>query len=312
MSSIVLALTLLVTPSLLGASVVRVGARPWERLGGLLALGGLLPMLVLAAPWPWVGLPTRWIVLAGGLGCMVVGAGRLARTGLRRPARAELVWLLVGLLLGPAFGWQAIQALKGRVPDRAAVALSFPLEGGRFVVGNGGRTPVVNGHGHVRAQRYALDIEALGPWGWRASGLYPDKLDAYAVWDAAVVAPCAGEILAATDGLSDLPPGQVDRVNLAGNHVVLFCEAVAGRGVTVLLAHFRQGTVAVTATQRVEVGAALGRVGNTGNTSEPHLHVHAVRGRQEEFDTVAFLGEAAPMTFDGRFLVRNDVVASPR
>jgi hypothetical protein len=48
----------------------------------------------------------------------------------------------------------------------------------------------------------------------------------------------------------------------------------------------------------------LGKVGNTGNTSEPPLHVHAVRtGSGTTHD-----GEGVPIRFDGRFLVRNSLI----
>lgn len=52
----------------------------------------------------------------------------------------------------------------------------------------------------------------------------------------------------------------------------------------------------------VEEGRLLGRVGNTGNTSEPH--VHAVRTGSGNI----FEGEGVPSEFGGRFLVRNDLV----
>ena len=41
------------------------------------------------------------------------------------------------------------------------------------------------------------------------------------------------------------------------------------------LAHFRKGSVEVVAGARVREDEILGKVGNTGNTSELHLHVHA-------------------------------------
>ena len=41
-----------------------------------------------------------------------------------------------------------------------------------------------------------------------------------------------------------------------------------------MLAHLRQGSVAVGQGQQVAAGDTLGRCGNSGNTSEPHLHFH--------------------------------------
>ena len=59
----------------------------------------------------------------------------------------------------------------------------------------------------------------------------------------------------------------------------------------------------------MEPGHVLGRVGNSGNTGEPHLHVHA----QRPGSTIAPLsGEPVPIRLGGRYLVRNDRVHSHR
>jgi murein DD-endopeptidase MepM/ murein hydrolase activator NlpD len=71
----------------------------------------------------------------------------------------------------------------------------------------------------------------------------------------------------------------------------------------VLLAHLRSGSVNVSSGERVAVGDFLAEMGNSGNSSEPHLHVHAQRGLPEE---AAFAGEPLALTIDGAFPVRND------
>lgn len=53
-----------------------------------------------------------------------------------------------------------------------------------------------------------------------------------------------------------------------GNHVVVAHDD----GTAAVYAHLRRGSAAVRTGQRVGVGELLGRVGNTGNTSLPHLH----------------------------------------
>ena len=89
---------------------------------------------------------------------------------------------------------------------------------------------------------------------------------------------------------------------MAGNHVLLEC----GTEVRVLLAHMRRGSVRVRPGERVAVGRPLGAVGNTGNTNEPHLHVHAQRpGTAVE----PLGGEPLPVRLAGRYLVRGQRVA---
>jgi murein DD-endopeptidase MepM/ murein hydrolase activator NlpD len=54
----------------------------------------------------------------------------------------------------------------------------------------------------------------------------------------------------------------------------------------------------------VEEGDVLGQVGNSGTTSQPHLHLHAERGGTPN---EILNGEGVPIELDGRFLVRNSL-----
>lgn len=72
----------------------------------------------------------------------------------------------------------------------------------------------------------------------------------------------------------------------------------------VLMAHFVRGSVAVSIGDSVRSGQIVGRVGNSGNTSEPHLHIGAMLARCGAWPDA----EAAAVTFGGRFLAINDVV----
>jgi murein DD-endopeptidase MepM/ murein hydrolase activator NlpD len=68
------------------------------------------------------------------------------------------------------------------------------------------------------------------------------------------------------------------------------------------------GSVQVRAEDAVATGDWLGCVGNSGNTGEPHLHVHAQRPGPVG---APLGGDPLPILFDGRFPVRRDRVGSP-
>ncbi len=92
----------------------------------------------------------------------------------------------------------------------------------------------------------------------------------------------------------------VDEGYPAGNHVLLRCDRI-----DILLGHFRQGSVRVMTGDSVTVGQQIGEVGNSVETGEPHLHIHAqLPGSPEQ----PFSGAPVPIRFQGRFLVRNDIV----
>jgi hypothetical protein len=159
------------------------------------------------------------------------------------------------------------------------------------MIAQGGGNWVLNHHSTHRAQRYAVDIVAVNAAGFRAAGIQPDDPTRYLAFDAAVVSPCDGEVMKAQDGLADLNPPEADPQNVAGNHVVVACS-----GMLVELAHLREGSIEVEAGDMVALGERIASVGNSGNTTEPHLHIHAV-------DAVG--GQGIQITFDGVVPARN-------
>jgi len=113
----------------------------------------------------------------------------------------------------------------------------------------------------------------------------------------------AGRVVLAVDGLPDMQVPEMDREHMAGNHVLLRCAEA-----DVLLGHLRPGSVQVHPGATVTTGTWLGSVGNSGNTGEPHLHVHAQRPGSVG---APLSGDPLPILFDGRFPVRGDRVESP-
>lgn len=185
-------------------------------------------------------------------------------------------------------------------PDNA-VHLSYPLRGGVYYVGSGGDSRWINSHNAFPPQDYAMDIVRLNVFGNRARRLNSEIVEKYAIYGDRVYSPCAGNIVIAEDGHDDNVPPMRDETDIAGNHVVVMCE-----GVKVLLAHLRKESVSVEVGDEVDEGVVLGEVGNSGNSSQPHLHIHAERGGAPD---KIFDGEGIPMLFDGRFFVRNSVFA---
>jgi hypothetical protein len=145
-----------------------------------------------------------------------------------------------------------------------------------------------------------MRLNALGS---RAFGIYPRKLESYSIFGATVYSPGNGVILRCADGLRDLTPSQTDRTNAAGNHVVIRLDELDVN--LLLLAHLKKGSVLVKLGDRVSAGQPIAQVGNSGNTSEPHLHVHAQRQVTKDGNT-EWVG--VPILFGSRWLVRNSLV----
>ena len=273
----------------------------------VLGYGTYILYLVLAgAGWSWVSYYFRLAVPVAFLVAVAVSLRRISRSAVpwwQSPGSAN-GWssLVVNVVIALVFAGSTVVVVDGFTYDDVRPAdLSFPLRGGVFHVVHGGASPALNYHNVNRAQRFALDIVELNAAGTRASGIYPADPARYAAFGEEIPSPCAGEVIETRDGLPEHDPPDTDRVNAAGNHVVVRC---AEHDVDVVLAHMQEGSVAVERGQSVEEGQVIGRLGNSGNTSEPHLHIHAVRtGSGSTLD-----GEGVPLLFDGQFLVRNSLV----
>jgi murein DD-endopeptidase MepM/ murein hydrolase activator NlpD len=136
----------------------------------------------------------------------------------------------------------------------------------------GGRTLEQNYHAATRDQRFAYDLVAVVDSSDR-SGSGRLNTDYYA-FGKPIVAPAAGKVVEAVDGVADNVPGQSNPGQPAGNHVVLDL----GNGEFGLLAHFKKGTLRVKTGQAIAAGDTLGLCGNSGNSSQPHLHFHLQNG----------------------------------
>lgn len=140
--------------------------------------------------------------------------------------------------------------------------------GGEWYVVWGGRDIAQNYHAANPGQRFAYDFLRLVDGSTHTGD--GSELAHYHCWDQPILAPAGGRVVEAVDGLPDQQIGTTNARQPAGNHVVLDL----GAGEYALLAHFRQGSVRVRPGQQVAAGHELGRCGNSGNTSEPHLHFH--------------------------------------
>lgn len=129
----------------------------------------------------------------------------------------------------------------------------------------------------VVSQRFAIDWQRLDDQGRFYDG-DPSLLESWFGFDEPVLAVADGEVVAVLDELDDISPGSLPdprTLTLAtvdGNHVILGL----GGGVYAFYAHLRRGSVRVGLGDRVAAGQEIGRLGNTGNTSAPHLHLHLV------------------------------------
>jgi hypothetical protein len=165
--------------------------------------------------------------------------------------------------------------------------LGPPLAGRGWTVLNGCCEPggvhrstglPVNGQIHY-AQRFAIDWIQLGA---DLRIFHGDEKDvkSYACYGAKVIAVADGTVVETLSTLDDQVPGQlpdpktITLENVDGNHVVLDL----GHNKYAFYAHLQKDSLLVKRGDHVKRGQVLGLLGNTGNSSGPHLHFHLMDG----------------------------------
>jgi hypothetical protein len=159
------------------------------------------------------------------------------------------------------------EAPSDKLEYETKTALRLPFEDEWHIVW-GGRTLDQNYHAFTEDQRFACDILALRD-GKSHQGEGAENTDYYC-FGRRVLAPGQGVVVQAHDGVDDNVPGRMNPAEAMGNHVIID----HGNGEFSFLAHFQHGTVAVKTGDEVESGDLLGLCGNSGNSSEPHIHYH--------------------------------------
>jgi hypothetical protein len=140
---------------------------------------------------------------------------------------------------------------------------------GAWHVANGGREVGGNIHVGNREQWYAFDLDRRGPDGKDATG-DGAKPEQHLAWEQPVVAPADGQVVTVVNGVADHGLDYRDGYIVPGNLVVID----HGSSEFSFLAHLKKDSIVVRPGQRVKRGQVLGKVGNSGNTTGPHLHWH--------------------------------------
>jgi len=245
----------------------------------LFQFGGLLSITV----WylAQLVLPTLGFIC---LLVVIVHAIRNRRFSL--PMAATLIFSLIAFvpLLWMLGIWPVAYpaSLEGSSP---AATVRLPADA-PLLVAWGGDSLATNYHAAVPDQRWAYDL-VIAPY-FAGS----ERLEDYGCYGAKVVAPATGVIAIAHDGEADQRPGDLQITEQPlGNHVVIELPT----GTYLLLAHMKQGSVTVSAGESVTEGQIIGQCGNSGHTSEPHIHIH--HQRQSPADYPLNFAEGLPLYF---------------
>ena len=179
--------------------------------------------------------------------------------------------------------------------------LNFPLKNGTYYVSSGGTTAIVNNHfrTYPNSQQYAIDINQINRLGSVSSNILSNSSEDHLIYGQDVYCPCSGVV---KEIKNDVPDNITTNMTVnhefgRGNYIELECEKMV-----VSIYHLKKGSVLVNSGDLVMKEQLLGKVGNSGFSLEPHLHIQAAHYNEDS----TLVG--VPVKFDNRWLVRNALV----
>jgi hypothetical protein len=201
------------------------------------------------------------------------------------------------------------------------IDLAYPFRG-RWLVQNSPADRVPSHGTTLFASAYAIDFVPVDERGRTArlspaSMLRPEPPERFPGFGRLLTAPAGGLVVAVHDGEPDheafrgIPSiryalTQQRRAadgwaRLGGNYAII--EVTAERFVA--LCHLRHGSVRVSVGQPVATGDEIGQCGNSGNSTEPHVHVQGM----DAIDPAR--SSAVPISFQGKLPRNREIVEVP-
>lgn len=157
----------------------------------------------------------------------------------------------------------------------------------------GGDTLKDNYHVWLPFERWAYDLFAA------PALVESQRLEDYGIYGAEIVAPISGTVVGAYDDEEDIGTGLDEFKSTLGNYVFIRIEEL---DTYLVLAHLKHDSVKVKEGDYVREGMPIAQAGNSGSTSEPHLHIHHQR---QDPNKALLLAEGLPLYFrdiDGAYM----------
>jgi len=271
--------------------------------------------------WSMASHYLRFVSIALLIFCLIFGYRKNRKLPFCIQGNKSIILVVVCITITLGTSYYLLSCLKARFyNDEKSIDIEFPMKNGVYTLVNGGngQQHIMNYHmfgknpppGNGPAAAYALDIRKLSWLGNEKKGIsFSDSLESYEMYDQPVYSPCNGVVIAAQKNAYD----RVDIGGMGGaqgNYVIIKMDDQGdfAHPVIIMMAHFKHGSLNVSVGDKVSTNQVIAKVGASGTSQKgtPTLHVQA--NEYSKTGIYGIFGKSIPITFHGRFMVKNDLI----
>ena len=170
--------------------------------------------------------------------------------------------------------------------SKDGIEVQAPVNDGVYFGGKEYKT-----HAYWPSECYAYDIVK------EPHDVGSSKLEDYGIYNEDVICPVNGTIIGMENNEEDIKPNTEEFTSSLGNYLFIKLD---NEETYMILAHFKNESINVSVGDRVSVGDVLGKVGNSGTTSEPHLHIQYQKDNPKDV-MFPVCAEGLPLSFKDGF-----------
>lgn len=210
---------------------------------------------------------------------------------------SKVAYFIVSTLLTVFLLNITIQHIKANYEKSEEINLYFPFKNGSYYIKSGGSNKWLNYHRSLDTIYHkAFDIIKINKYGYSGNSVFKPasrKEDLY-IYSDSVFSPINGKIVDIINSEKDHHIGnQNDFKDLQANGI-----AIESNGYIIELIHFKQNSIHLNVGDSIKPGEFIGLIGNSGQSGQPHLHIHALN---MELEPVNIL-------FNGKSYQYNDII----
>lgn len=274
-------------------------------------VGNLIFLLFKTAYWEFTNYYMRYIL---GFIYLIIAFRNLSflNDGIQEVSRTIILIDVLFLILTVVLMYLNVSVIRASKKAKDCIKLSFPFKNGRYIITDGGDgkiSSLLNYHNKAQIHKngkantsmgYATDIAKINKFGFTAKSILTKNNEDYEIFHENVYCPCDATVIEVINEIEDNIPFSAKYPYNVGNRIILKVD-----NYYIVMGHLAKDSITVRVGDKIKSGQTLAKIGNSGLTPRPHLHMQVSRCD----DGYYWQGASVPIFFnDSYYPIKNKIV----